>query len=889
MRIKYIVSILVLVLILVTIGTLPYHINTMDVQAAEIPPSESDEPIYNVGDEVIELRDQYSKTFVTDDGYSTRLYLGSVHYEDINCNFQPINTTIVSSDNPNWDYEVTKGHWQLFIKNDTTVKVQKGNNWIGHRLHGIGYLEITTKDYTILQTTNTVTPIVSGNEIRWNNILYGVDYVLYYTNDSLKEDIIIKQSARDLLGSEGHRPSDYGYVAQDTYLVPVFECDWSQGLPMKLGSGGVVNPDEAETEDTIYFEANTEDPYWKTKLVSFFPIGFAISENPINPLDPEEEWEYVREKIRKRLVLKNGKHWLLIGVLVTKLNQMPEGAIIFDPTETLRPNGVGDETSLNKSGSGCTYNYECVDEEVADESSTYVYHSGLSWSRDLYNLPASAGTGTINFITIYFRCVRINSGYAKPSLKSDGIVTDGTQKLLTGSWITSLEQWSTNPADSEPWEWSDIDDLQIGVSLRELQFGTSRCTQVYVKIDYTAPELTYTPPYINIDVVAVDNNDGSLDDTDEAAMIAAKTDYVRRYDIDFDDDVDEDDDTWFDNTRVNNPDLGNIRDAIRTSTYQKLTWADDWSAYLIQVTDVDITIRRFLGMDTTTYGWIHVHKHPYVESYYICHHFATDTAIAAYKALGYGVFLFAKSGEAGHGYNIFWIGGDWQDLGNWRVYEPQAGYIYDADDVPSNLYETEAIKFYRQIYEHPSLPGEIFMDYALLDVDYTNKTVAIGEQGSEWYYQDGSTHYEELLTYPYTFDVTLGLPFSPDISNSPSTYEFGVVTEDSTPATGLTHFTVTNNSGGTVTITISATDFTGGNGWTLSDTATPGTDTVGLKAGLEGGDYTIIVKKTPAYNVLVSDLADGATQKWGLKLYAATSHSDGVQKSTTVTLTAMLD
>jgi len=130
---------------------------------------------------------------------------------------------------------------------------------------------------------------------------------------------------------------------------------------------------------------------------------------------------------------------------------------------------------------------------------------------------------------------------------------------------------------------------------------------------------------------------------------------------------------------------------------------------------------------------------------------------------------------------------------------------------------------------------------------------------------------------------------SPDISNLPISNNYGLVEESGTYETGLTNYSVTNNSSGSITITIQAADFTGGNGWSLSDTATPGVDTVGLKAGIEGGDYTIIVKKTPAYNVLVSGLADSATQNWGLKLYAPTSFSDGIEKTSVVTLTAMCD
>lgn len=74
--------------------------------------------------------------------------------------------------------------------------------------------------------------------------------------------------------------------------------------------------------------------------------------------------------------------------------------------------------------------------------------------------------------------------------------------------------------------------------------------------------------------------------------------------------------------------------------------------------------------------------------------------------------------------------------------------------------------------------------------------------------------------------------------------------------------------------------------WALSDTATPGADTYGLKAGLNGGDYTTTVKGNSPYNNLCSNLSVDATQGWGLKLYTPTSFSDNNEKTGTVTLTA---
>jgi hypothetical protein len=133
-----------------------------------------------------------------------------------------------------------------------------------------------------------------------------------------------------------------------------------------------------------------------------------------------------------------------------------------------------------------------------------------------------------------------------------------------------------------------------------------------------------------------------------------------------------------------------------------------------------------------------------------------------------------------------------------------------------------------------------------------------------------------------------GTSGEPNISVSPSSYDFGTLGVGTTADTGLTYFTITNTGTCTVDITIGGTDMTGGGyTWTLSDTATPGNMIYGMKAGLEGGDYTIIVKKSTPYNTLKSGLAVSGTQKFGLKLYTPTSFSDGNAKSGTITLTAV--
>jgi hypothetical protein len=123
-----------------------------------------------------------------------------------------------------------------------------------------------------------------------------------------------------------------------------------------------------------------------------------------------------------------------------------------------------------------------------------------------------------------------------------------------------------------------------------------------------------------------------------------------------------------------------------------------------------------------------------------------------------------------------------------------------------------------------------------------------------------------------------------DILNSPSNYAFGTLNVSSSCQTGLAHFTVYNNSGYDVKITIRGNDMTGGVTWTLSENAVPGTDICGLKAGLNGESYNITVTKTDT--ILIGNLTDNSSQQWGLELLSPTSFSDGIEKSGNVTLTA---
>lgn len=167
--------------------------------------------------------------------------------------------------------------------------------------------------------------------------------------------------------------------------------------------------------------------------------------------------------------------------------------------ETLRPDAAGAECSIDgETGDACPNHYLNVDEVDTDEAETCVKTDSTEYQRDLYNLPASSGIGTINKITVYFRCwLERSDCHAKASIRSDSTVTDGAEKTAAEieTFETFSQEWAVNPADSEAWEWADMDDLQIGVSLlgyfADPGLFYALCTQVWVVVDYEAAVVHY--------------------------------------------------------------------------------------------------------------------------------------------------------------------------------------------------------------------------------------------------------------------------------------------------------------------------------------------------------------------------------------------------------------
>lgn len=165
-------------------------------------------------------------------------------------------------------------------------------------------------------------------------------------------------------------------------------------------------------------------------------------------------------------------------------------------TETLRPTADGDETGIEYPAS--PPHWTEVDDVTPDGDSTYVSTELYQYQEDLYNIANhTAGTGQINYVRVYMLGKEESeqapaNGYVH--IKTNGVEYNGTAvDFPINVYATYSYQWNNNPQTGNPWTWSEIDDLQIGVGLMYCKPNQwSRVTQVYAEINYTP--LSYSSP-----------------------------------------------------------------------------------------------------------------------------------------------------------------------------------------------------------------------------------------------------------------------------------------------------------------------------------------------------------------------------------------------------------
>jgi hypothetical protein len=155
----------------------------------------------------------------------------------------------------------------------------------------------------------------------------------------------------------------------------------------------------------------------------------------------------------------------------------------------LRPNGDrAGSCGLSCSIDTCHY---CLIDETPALDEDYVFAGSPAYARDTYDLTDhSTETGAITGVEFLYRAKTTGkSGYLKGVLIVPGDHRYfGAEKKLSHAWALYSDAWTTNPYTGKPWQWGEIDALQVGLDLRSLDdpagSGTSQCSQAYVVVTY---------------------------------------------------------------------------------------------------------------------------------------------------------------------------------------------------------------------------------------------------------------------------------------------------------------------------------------------------------------------------------------------------------------------
>jgi len=245
------------------------------------------------------------------------------------------------------------------------------------------------------------------------------------------------------------------------------------------------NPPGVDYKDSVLFLLTYPDGAGGTTTESIYPEADGLAQYDSIPIGIHTlRYVYLPENdtLTRKVCVNTGQDYYTEIQYYDDVwgNTISGGGGSTSDVETLRPNGNGSYDNLWNSG--CSNNWQCVDETSNDGNSSYVYRTSSSYYNDVYNTENhTTGTGVIDSLIIYISCRQTSSsGRIYTRIRTNGSNYNGTQENPGSSYSDYSTVYTTNPGTSSAWTWTEIDNLEIGVRLRR-----ARCTQVWAEVYYT--------------------------------------------------------------------------------------------------------------------------------------------------------------------------------------------------------------------------------------------------------------------------------------------------------------------------------------------------------------------------------------------------------------------
>jgi|GEM_PF-2403583 len=268
-------------------------------------------------------RTAYSKKYLDKStGHVTaHLYQTPIHYLDQNGNFQNIVSNISASTMQDYDYEVTKGPFKAYFKDDIlsdkSILVEHRSGYkIAMRFKGAALYDASSNQHRLLGNPSSGQVELNRNQITYKNVYPGMDIRFRYKNNRLKEEIIISDAARNRIPD----PSQFGYNSDSTYLAFLIEFQPDSSLKSFVRDSLEVNWQNFKGKQALRFKTIAG------KLKFALPLDYAFLEN-----DSLSSGSRI-EKLKRRFIRRNGKNFVVSGMPYSWISNLAPGTVVLDPT-----------------------------------------------------------------------------------------------------------------------------------------------------------------------------------------------------------------------------------------------------------------------------------------------------------------------------------------------------------------------------------------------------------------------------------------------------------------------------------------------------------------------------------------------------------------------------
>ncbi|MFB3789046.1 MAG: DNRLRE domain-containing protein [bacterium] len=249
------------------------------------------------------------------------LYSYPKFYRNNMVGFSEVNTHFVSSNDPDWDYEVLTGIWQLKVKQDGTFQAHHAGDTFTYRFQSLGIGR--GKQYRpFVQGHPDFSQIsVLGDTIRWSDVFDDVDISVRYIHDILKVDVLIKKEFMRKLRAD----IVAGYLDQNDFLTARFE------IPSIL------------ITSQVHQGVQEIDPYAEKLNLNQQPLEFKKSGKTIHKLrlvetcvlDDQGDLLSLDSSIlsEQTWYLKEGQSGIAeMSAQLSSLAEAPDGDVVIDPS-----------------------------------------------------------------------------------------------------------------------------------------------------------------------------------------------------------------------------------------------------------------------------------------------------------------------------------------------------------------------------------------------------------------------------------------------------------------------------------------------------------------------------------------------------------------------------